>query len=83
MQTAKVRVLRWGNSTGILIPKTVVNTVGLQIGTQLIARYQANEFSVHPIPYYDLTTLLRDLTHADLPLEDWDQTSEPFELRCS
>ena len=76
MQTAKLRVKQWGNSVGLLVPKHVAATVGLQIDTQVLARYQASEFFIIPIPHYDLSTLLRGMTAADLPQADWDTTGE-------
>lgn len=72
MQSRKLKVKRWGNSVGLLIPKSVAAAIGLEIDTQVVARYRPNEFSVHPIPQYDLISLLKDVTPSDMPRDDWD-----------
>ncbi len=71
MRTIKLKADRWGNSIGLLIPLNVAAIIGLQANTRVVAMYQANEIHVNPIPQYDRTTLLAEVTHSNLPQDDW------------
>lgn len=71
MATVRLKVKRWGNSIGLLIPKHVAMSAGLQVNTEVLASYRTNEFSVSSMPVYDLQNLLDEVKDNNLPQEDW------------
>lgn len=50
LKTAMLAFGRWGNSYGVLIPKSIAHKVGLQVGTPVLATYKEHSLVIHVTP---------------------------------
>lgn len=63
-----VRVVRWGNSLGLRIPKSLAEEVGVEAGSEVDVAVAAGDLVVKPVRRrrYDLRELVRNITPTNL-----------------
>ncbi|MBN2199120.1 MAG: AbrB/MazE/SpoVT family DNA-binding domain-containing protein [Candidatus Aminicenantes bacterium] len=64
----KIRILKWGNSLGLRIPKSVAGKIGLRENASVQLMLKKGSFVVVPEaePEYDLAGLLTEITEENL-----------------
>ena len=80
----KVQVAKWGNSTAVRLPKTVVDEMGLKPGEMLELTREGRELRLTSVAK-PRTRLQQLLAEADAigwenqpPLEDWSAVEAPW-----
>lgn len=68
MQT---KILKWGNSLGLRIPKAFAEQAGVEAGSEVDLSVEDGELIVRParLPRYDLKDLLRGVTAKNIHKE--------------
>lgn len=71
----KVQVAKWGNSAGVRLPKTVLESLRIAPGAELEMWVRGGELHlrpVRPVTSYRLEDLLEQITPDSVPgFEDW------------
>lgn len=62
------KILRWGNSLGVRIPKSVADETGVVAGTEVDFTVSNGELVIRPLKpaRYSLALLIRDITPTNL-----------------
>lgn len=69
------KIQKWGNSMGLRIPKTFMNQMKLQEGTQVDLLLKNDRIEIVPLKKkYNLKDLLKNVTEENLHSE-WDSGS--------
>ncbi len=81
----RVQIAKWGNSTGLRLPKAVVEELGLKPGQEMELSVEGGEARlkpVHKVPFYrieDLVAEMKRLGPQNEPrLEDWSAVEVPW-----
>jgi antitoxin MazE len=81
----RVQIAKWGNSTAIRIPKSVVTELGLKPGQEVdlvIEGREARLKPVTPLPFYRIEDLVAEMKRLgpqnEPPLEDWSAVEAPW-----
>jgi antitoxin MazE len=74
----RVQISKWGNSTALRIPKSVVTDLGLEPGQEVDIIVEGREVRLKPVdtlPYYRIEDLVAEMKRlgpkSEPPLEDW------------
>jgi antitoxin MazE len=75
MATVRVRLVKWGNSSGIRLPKTVLDRAGVREGEELDVRVENGVIALVPAKEeITLESLVAGITKENLHGEqDWGQ----------
>ncbi len=81
----RVQISKWGNSTGLRLPKAVVDELGLKPGEEVELLVEGGEARLRPIrkrPVYRLEDLVAEMKRLgpqnEPPLEDWGAVEAPW-----
>ncbi len=81
----RVQVSKWGNSTALRLPKSVVDELGLTSGSEVELTMVGQEVRLRPvrkIPVYRIEDLVAEAKRLGAdnapPLEDWAAVEAPW-----
>ena len=62
------KVLRWGNSLGVRIPKSFAEEAGVTAGSEIDFKVRNGELVIRPLkpPRYSLDQLIKEITLSNL-----------------
>ena len=81
----RVQISKWGNSTALRIPKSVVEELGLKPGQEVDLVVEGREARLKPVrslPFYRLEDLVAEMKRLgpqnEPPFEDWGAVEAPW-----
>jgi len=81
----RVQISKWGNSTGLRLPKAVVEELGLKPGQEVELSVEGGEARLRPIrkhKVYRIEDLVAEMKRLgpqnEPPLEDWSAVEAPW-----
>jgi antitoxin MazE len=81
----RVQISKWGNSTALRIPKSVVDELGLKPGQEVDLVVEGREARLKPVtkmPFYRIEDLVAEMKRLgpqnEPPLEDWGPVEAPW-----
>jgi antitoxin MazE len=81
----RVKIAKWGNSTGLRLPKAVVQEFGLKPGQEMDLVVEGGEARLRPIPevpLYRLEDMVAEMKRLgpvhEPPYEDWSAVEAPW-----
>lgn len=81
----RVQISKWGNSTALRIPKSIVDELGLKPGQEVDLVVEGREARLKPVvkmPFYRIEDLVAEMKRLgpqnEPPFEDWSAVESPW-----
>lgn len=81
----RVQIAKWGNPTGLRLPKAVVEELGLKPGQEMELSVQGGEARLRPVleqRVYRIEDLVAEMKRLgpqnEPPFEDWSEVEAPW-----
>ena len=68
---ATVTLTKWGNSQGVIIPKTLCDDLGIRLGDKLIIELHENKVTIEAKKEYTLSALMSGYKGSAPEEYDW------------
>lgn len=72
---ATVTLTKWGNSQGVIIPKTLCDDLGIRLGDKLIIELHENKVTIEAKKEYTLSALMSGYEGSAPEEYDWGKPS--------